>query len=321
MIKRISYFAFIAIVGLLAGRLAMAQSNTAPIDSQYSAARLFLSSSKSPDKEINVGVARVSGNIRWSANDPSQSVFDFTAYPADQGEPALEFDDHEANQEFPTTASYTVIDFKSKRVEPNDDGSFRVTGDLTVTQVERIATYEPSEAYSGPTYGAAVVHSATRDAVFVFRRAQSTDVKAEKLSTGAALWLASSVVSAKELPELLKAVAATDWPVFVEEERCDMPANVGEDYSGPACSTKIVDRVARTDVQCSMPSFVGEDFAGEQCTGAPLQTPTSTTTGSQSVNRHHSSDDPQQLVADEVRLQLELQLGQPNSARLGTSGQ
>jgi hypothetical protein len=250
----------------------------------------------------------VSGNVRWSDNDPSQSVFDFAAYPADQSEPELEFDDQEALQKLSKTDSYTVIDFKSNRVEPDNDGSFRVTGDLTVTQVERIATYEPGEAYSGPTYGAAVVHSAKREAVFEFRRAHS------------ALWLASSVITAKESPQLLEAVAATDWPTFIVEEHCDMPTNVGEDYSGPACSNRIVDRVARTDVQCLMPSYVREDFAGEQCTGTPLQTRTNTTTESQSANRHHSSDDTQ-LVANEVRLQLELQLGQPNSARLGTSGQ
>lgn len=314
MIRRISYFAFIAVVALLAGRLAMAQDNTAPVDSQYSFARLFLAASKSPDIAINAGVARVSGRVNWNDSDPAASTFDFTAYPAGQNE-ALEDPGNPASyKNLPKTGSYTVIDFKSKHIESIDEGTYRVTGDLTVTQAERQASYGPSESYSGPVYGPVTVHSATQTAVFVFRRAQTTQNDPAK-------WLATSIVTVEELPELLTAVAATDWPVFIAEEHCAVPSNVGEDFSGVACSDLTVDRVPRTDLQCAMPSTVGEDFAGEECTGTPLQLAANTSSESQYVSRSHSADPATQLVADEVRLQLELQLGQPSAVRLATSGQ
>ena len=302
MTRRISYFAFIAIVGLLAGQSVMAQGKSVAIDSQYSTARLFLASSKSPDPFINAGVARVSGHVRWNDNDPSRSLFEFTAYPADGSEPYINV---------PETGSYTVISFKSKRVEPEGENAYRVTGDLTVTQAERQATYGPSESYSGPVYGPVVVHSAKQEAVFEFKRAQA----------GSTMWLATSIVTAEELPELLTAIGATDWPEFVVEEHCVVPANVGEDYSGPSCTEQTVDRTARTDIQCEMPATLGEGYSGEQCTGTPLQVPTNTRTQTQLANAHLSEDSSDQLVANEVRIQVELQLTQPSSARLGTSGQ
>ena len=314
MIRRISYFAFIAVVALLAARLAMAQDNTAPIDSQYSYARLFLAASKSPDIAVNAGVARVSGRVNWNDTDPSASAFDFTAYPAGQNQASEDPGNPASYKNLPETGSYTVIDFTSKHVESIGEGTYRVTGDLTVTQTERQASYGPSESYSGPVYGPAVVHSAKQVAVFVFRRAQTTQNDPAK-------WLATGIVTVGELPELLTAVAATDWPIFVAEEHCVAPSNVGEDFSGPACSDLTVDRTPRTDVQCAMPSNVGEDFAGEQCTGTPLQLAANTSSESQFVNRGHSAVPAGQLVADEVRLQLELQLEQPSAVRLATSGQ
>ena len=314
MIRRISYFAFIAVVALLAGRVGMAQSNTAPVDSQYSFARLFLAASNSPDIAVNAGVARVSGHVNWNDSEPAASTFDFTAYPAGQNEAPNDPGNPASYKGLPKTGSYTVIDFKSKHVDSIGEGTYRVTGDLTVTQAERQESYGPTESYSGPVYGPAVVHSAKQVAVFVFRRAQATQNDPAK-------WLATSIVTVEELPELLTAVANTDWPIFVAEEHCVVPSNVGEDFSGPACSDLTVDRAPRTDVQCAMPSTVGEDFAGEQCTGTPLQLAANTSSESQFVNRGHSADPGGQLVADEVRLQLELQLGQPSAVRLATSGQ
>lgn len=300
------------------GQVATAQSDGTKIDSDHSTARLILSSSQKAESSINVGVARMNGEVRWNANDPAESVFKFTAYPADENEPGVSPDDKKPGKNIPDTANYTVITFKSNQVVPGENGTVRVAGDLTVTRVERIATYDPSEAYSGPTYGPAIVRSVTREAVFVFQQAKMTDAATKGDPT---IWVASSLISGEDFPQLLNAVEATDWPVFVSDEQCTMPLTVGEDFSGPACTGERVDTAARTDVHCEMPSTVGEDFSGEVCTGTPLQIEANDTTQDKIEPQYHQSGTTNQLVADQVKIQLAIHLAQGESTQAADSGE
>ena len=309
----------LVIVAFTLGGLPVAAQNTAiRIDSENSTARLFLASSKNPDINVNVGVARVNGEVQWSAEDPARSVFDFTVYPAGEKEPGIGPDDKKPPKELPETANYTVITFRSKRVVPVMGGSLRVTGDLTISLVERIASYAPSEAYSGPIYGPAILHSVTREATFVFQHASTADTS---VKGDTATWVASSVVVGEDFPELLNAVAATDWPVFVSDEHCVMPPNVGEDFSGPVCTGKTVDPLPRTDMHCAMPSTLGEGFSGEVCTGTPLEVATNGGTQNGMETRHHKGDAKEQLLAAEVEFQLALQVANTDFPHGGTSGQ
>ena len=127
--------------GMMVALPAVAQNTLWRIDSEHSTARLFLASSKNPDAGDNVGVARTRGVIDHEVGDPSRSDFDFTIYPADK--PA---------DESGKNPDYTVIRFKSTRVVPVNEETFRVTGDLTLSYVERSVTADPSEAYSGPSF-------------------------------------------------------------------------------------------------------------------------------------------------------------------------
>jgi len=110
----------------------------------------------------------------------------------------------------------------------------------------------------------------------------------------------SSVIAEEDFPELMNAVAATDWPIFVTREDCVMPSNVGEDFSGAACTGGRIDRLARTDVHCQMPSTVGEDFAGEVCTGTALQLARNAAQDRFEA-RQHTGVDQDQLAASEGR--------------------
>jgi hypothetical protein len=303
MLNKIFKLASVATIGILAALPAAAQNTKIKIDSENSTARLFVASSSNPDKSINVGVARLNGDVRWNANDPAKSAFDFTVYPADESKPGLSTG---------KTASYSVISFKSKRVEPVGYGAVRVTGDLTVSDVERVASFDPSEAYSGPTYGPAVVHSAKHEVVFYFQPAKAADGSNQETPSN---WVASSTVVGEDFPELLSAVATSDWPVYVAEENCVMPSTVGEDFSGPACTGTNANTLPRTDVQCVTPSTVGEDFSGEVCTGTPLQL------ASTSSIQNHNGDASHKLTANEVKIQLAVQLARREAARVGTSGQ
>ncbi len=98
-----------------------------------------------------------------------------------------------------------------------------------------------------------------------------------------------------------------------------MPANVGEDFSGPACTGEVVEVAARKDLRCDTPAMVGEDFSGEVCTQiapsivAPDQ--------GQSISaKHRHNADPNHLVANEVQIKLDLLTTGSSSTASLTSG-
>jgi polyisoprenoid-binding protein YceI len=305
MLKRVSGTAIVVLVRIISAMPVAAQNNTWRIDSEHSTSRLFLASSKTPDAVVNVGIARLSGVVDDIGGDPKASAFDFTIYPAD--ETTVPTSSEETRGDLPDADAYTVISFKSKRVVPTGGANFRVTGDLTVTYIERTTTYDATEAYAGPVYGPPVMHSETREAVFAFRRmsaptSQTPNERAAELS-------GSSAITAEDFPELVSAVSATDWPALVADEHCVMPLDIGgEDFSGPRCSGEAVEPTPRTDVHCRMRTRVGEDFAGEVCAGTPLQIGTNEGVKHPAEEPKHGRRAQNNLVANELKIQLDLQL-------------
>ncbi|MGB7603422.1 MAG: hypothetical protein WBM24_24175 [Candidatus Sulfotelmatobacter sp.] len=292
MIRKLGFVAVVALSGLIFVAPGVAQDAAWRVDSQHSTARLFLASSTNSEASINVGVARVSGTILRNTADTTLSNFDFTVYPADKTA---------ASEDPASDPEYTVIRFKSKSVVPVNGDTVRVAGDLTLTHIERIATYESSEDYAGPVYGPAVTNSVSEPAVFEFHRV-SAGARTANLSNTE--WSASSTTKGEDFPELLNAVSTIDWPTLVEDEKCTTPLNAGEGFSGPACTGTTVEVAARTDVQCEAPSAVGEDFAGEVC-----------------MPTRQRKGDPVQFVANEVRIQLDFHLTRTNVAAAVSSGQ
>ena len=277
------------VLSLLIGTMAfvapaVGQSSVWRIDSEHSAARLSLASSRNPSTADNVGVARTSGVIEQNSSDSTMSDFDFTIYPADKTE-----------AQSGSNPGYTVISFKSTHVFPVDKETIRVAGDLTLDYVGRVSTYDPSEAYSGPVYGPTVHHSVTQEGVFEFHKVSPGTIR--NTQDQSAEWLASNTTVGEDFPQLMNAVSTTNWPAFVADENCTPPSNVGEDFSGIACTGEGVNRIARADVQCAAPT-VGEDFAGEVCTEtAPVE------------------------VANEVQMQLDLHVTRTAPATTAISGQ
>ena len=283
VLKTLALIALLTVTGMFLIAPVMAQDTEWRIDSEHSTARLFLASSKNPDAGNNVGVARTSGVIDHEAGDPSRSDFDFTIYPADKTA------DKSGNN-----PDYTVIRFKSTHVVPVNQETFRVTGDLTLSYVERSVTADPNEAYSGPLYGPPVHHSVTQEAVFEFHKV--SPARTQKATDNKAEWLASSTTIGEDFPQLLNVVSSTNWPTFVADERCVVPS-VGEDFSGPSCTGETVERIARADLRCEVPS-IGEDYSGQICTEtSPVQ------------------------VANEVQMQLDLHLTKTAPATAAIPGQ
>lgn len=247
MLKRLALVALLAVAGMFLVAPVAAENTAWRIDSERSTARLVLASSKNPAAADNVGVARTSGVIDYEGGDSARSDFDFTIYPADK-----------TTGQSVNNPEYTVIRFKSTHVVPMNSETFRVTGDLTLSYVERSINADPSESYSGPIYGPAVHYSATQQAVFEFHKIN------QNAENDSAEFLASSTTIGEDFPQLLNVVSSTNWPTFVADEQCVVPS-IGEDFSGTSCTGETVERTPRADLRCEVPS-VGEDYAGAVCT-------------------------------------------------------
>jgi hypothetical protein len=105
----------------------------------------------------------VKGSLRLNAGSPARSWFDFTIYPADQGPASINEDGSLNAAEFSNVPRSTVINFRSKQVTLTGKGDLAVTGDLTLSHLERPYLVTYSEAYGGPVYGEPEVRSATRE--------------------------------------------------------------------------------------------------------------------------------------------------------------
>jgi polyisoprenoid-binding protein YceI len=248
---------------------ASAESDSWSLDSGTSSSRFFQGSRTDPGS-VNTGVARVTGNVSINPNDLNNSVIDLSIYPSDENwENALDGETVLPVGFVPDATEHTLLTFKSKEIVRATDGKLQVTGDLTLTRVERNITLIPNEAYAGPAYGDPVIHTETREITFLF-----PSVNAEPLSGGlqpaaqkTQLELevsGAALVVHEDFPELLTAIRGTNWPSVVNNETCTMPAGVGgEDYSGAQCSGTLI--AATSNTNCRMPATVGEDYSGALC--------------------------------------------------------
>ena len=268
MAARPNGFFLYAFAGLLSATPTAAQGTVWRIDPGKSTARLYVTASNRRDARINVGVARLSGNILQGDDSVLPATVAFQIYPAD-GNPKLRKPDGSLpSSQTLIRANSTTIVFRSRTVQLLDQKSALVRGDLTATYVSRTADFDPSRGYSGPVYGPPVIHSVKREVGFVIRVAPAAGKREAR--RGSVEWSATSVIAGDLFPELWNAVVTTDWPAFLVSEPCNPPADAGEDFSAPGCPGKLIEPVPSTDTHCDMPSSVGEDFSGASCDGAPL---------------------------------------------------
>jgi polyisoprenoid-binding protein YceI len=302
----LSFFA-----GILFASPLPAQTAIWRIDSVHSTARLYVTSSTRQGARINVGVARLSGEVFQNAGSLLPGSIAFQIYPADKSTRAAQPKGRGTTAPGANRASPTLMTFRSKTVELLDAKSLRVRGDLTAAYVSREAEFDPSKGYSGPTYGPPVTHSVKREVTFVFRVVPNSGNRDTK--PGNRTWSASSSIPSEAFPELWNAVVTTDWPAFVLGEQCAMPSGVGEDFSGPECKGKVVEPAPRTDMHCAMPSDTGEDFTGMVCDGTPLPLAPKTETESK-AGTGPSAGSSTPTMANEVVIELVVQLKTVGSA-------
>jgi hypothetical protein len=205
------------------------------LDSQLSIARLSLGSGANA---LEIGLARVSGNVVFDFDDPTGTSVNLKIDPGDD-----------------TGVEHARMSFTSKRSLMTSDGKLRVIGDLSVTRIERSVTAEPNEAYAGPQYGDPVAHTDTSEIALVF------DDTRELAHDASMLFSATASASREGFPQLLDALTFDAWPTFlVNDKKCEATPTVGEDYSGVKCTGTEIAAVSNTEV----PTGVGEDYSGLQ---------------------------------------------------------
>ena len=200
---------------------ALAQSGLTRVDPRHSTASIFLHRKAGDSTPLNVGIAMVSGTANWDRNNPAKSDFSLYVYPAGQDSHLLNSDGSFRKDGFANLARYTLMTFQSKSCTLDPSGRLLLTGDLTVTHVERETTTEWSIAYSGAQLGDPVAHSLTHEARLVVQDGSSAP--APKWPAVKPDLLASIRTNEKEFHGIRNALMDAVWPIVVLDERCEPP--------------------------------------------------------------------------------------------------
>lgn len=234
-----------------------AQADSFTLNSDHSVAALSVGKSADENSGFQMGIARVTGNAIFDAKNPANSSINFTIYPSEQGSSPVNADGTWDKGQRPNMAAYTILTFKSKHAQLLEGERLQLTGDLTVTHLERPITLTYSEDYDGPKYGTPQVRSTTREAKFVFDLSDPDPAGGQ--NSKVKVVTAISTLNGEDFPGLLDAVLNTNWPVVVQNQKSETPATVGEDYSGASVSGNYVAKQTRPSVS---QATIGEDYSG-----------------------------------------------------------
>ncbi len=190
-------------------------------------AGLFVGSGENP-QAWNIGVSPVAGEVNLDPKEPDASAFDFSM-----------------------SSENSTLTFKSKQASWLRDNLWQVTGDLTLTRLERTIQANPGEDYAGPIYGESETHSSTREISFVLT------VLDDPAVFDHAEILGSAAIGRENFPELLAGIAQDNWPSLTGHYDCSMPA-AREDYAGGSCEGQYLETRAKLGEYQPF----GEDYAG-----------------------------------------------------------
>jgi polyisoprenoid-binding protein YceI len=214
------------------------------VDPRYSNAQLITDATTNYGQnkiDFALGNARVTGRVQLDSNTPANSSFNLTMYPATSSTPPIGEDGKVKSRWISNLANQTLICFHSKTTSRTTDGHLRAVGTLVLTRVDRNVEYNPSEAFSGPTYGPPMVHRTTTDVTFVFGDPKPPDTPVQATDAELVTFGSTKVVT-EDFPQLFKVLMSTYWPPVVMDENCQQSGVTGgEDYSGPRCTGTFVD--------------------------------------------------------------------------------
>lgn len=254
MTKYAALFAATLIFAMAVHRTPVAPTGSWQVDSRHSDAQLSTDGTTDFGKTkttFTIGFTRIKGTVKLDESNSANSAFDITMYPASSMAPPIDEEGKVKIEWFANHANNTLVCFHSKGTQPTADGRMQTSGHLVLTRVDRNIQLDPNEAYSGPVYGAPMIHRVIHDATFVFD--SPTEAEGGARTTG------GTKVAREDFPQLLKAVVATYWPPVVQDRHCGGQGS-GEAYSGSQCTGTFLEAPALP----AAPQSTGEDFPGPQ---------------------------------------------------------
>lgn len=210
------------------------------VDTGHSDAQLITDATTDYGKtklNVTLGFARVNGRVELNNKDLAKSSFDFRLYPATSMSPVINEDGKFLNHWLANLSNHTLVCFHSKGAVRTSDGRLQTAGNLILTRVDRSIDGTPSEAYAGPVYGPPVIHRVSHEVTFVFDF-PAADGKEQK--DGGILASGKTSMFREDYPQLVRAVVSTYWPPVVQDENCQWPSSVGENYHGAQCTGKLL---------------------------------------------------------------------------------
>jgi len=204
------------------------------IDPKYSVVVLSLGSEPNL---LQMGLTRVSGEVVFDSSDSDDPTIRFETVPRSRPE-----------------AQQAEMNFTSKRCTSTIDGKLLVIGKLSVTRVERWITANPTEDYAGQQYGLPMARTETHEITLVF-----PNLRQRASQNGQMRFTGNTSITRENFPQLLNAITLDDWPTqLVNDEKCEYPSTIGEDYHGPQCTGTVIARIGNAMVA----SGTGDDFSG-----------------------------------------------------------
>jgi polyisoprenoid-binding protein YceI len=110
--------------------------------------------------DVKGGFDKFSGSISATGTDPNSVKIEATIQAASVDTHAEKRDNHLKSPDFLDVAKYPTITFKSTKIEPDGDGKWKVTGDLTLHGVTKPVVLE----VTGPSPEVMVMGSPRRGA-------------------------------------------------------------------------------------------------------------------------------------------------------------
>jgi polyisoprenoid-binding protein YceI len=237
-----------------------AQTAKWQIDAGHSTASIFLAESGETDPGVNIAVAIAAGTMELDAADPSKVSLQLNIIPADQGDALLDTHGTLRAGAYAALSRYTVMSFQSKSAVRDQSGELQMTGDVTITYVEREAPSDWNIAYSGPTVIAPISKSATRSVNFTLDKSASEIAYGQKVG-----WMeitGRGKISLEDLPAMRFWLSNSVWPTLVEDRNCHMPnySVSMRDYHGAVCTGNVIETKPRKRVADGSTS--GLDYSG-----------------------------------------------------------
>ncbi|MGB9243309.1 MAG: YceI family protein [Candidatus Acidiferrales bacterium] len=237
-----------------------AQSAKWQIDAGRSTASIFLSQSGDTDPGINIAVAIAAGTMVFDSADSSKFSLQLNIVPADQGDALLEPHGTLRAGAYAALSRYTVMSFQSKSAVRDPNGKIRLTGDVTITYVEREGPSDWNVGYSGPEAITPVSESATHTVTFTFDKSASEIAYGQKVG-----WMeitGRGKIPLEDLPAMRFWLSNSVWPTLVVDRNCFMPnySVSMRDYHGAVCTGNVVETEPRKRI--SDGSASGLDYSG-----------------------------------------------------------